>query len=389
MRIVHIFHNYYPVIGGMERVIQRLAEEQVRIGHEVHVVTSVHGAGGRPREEELNGVYVHRVRGWRLHYPDLTVPLEVPGKLLKHTHVVHVHSQSSLFNMVLARHAKGLGKPLVMDFLALDYLKSHTNPLIRYLGGYYQEKLQREAVKLVDKAITLNERDQHILKEKYGVESTVIPHGIDEKYLTKPKDERLFREKYGVYEEDIVAYVGRIHPSKGLDVLIKAVPLIAHEVNNFTVVIAGGGSEVYRRSLLMLTRNLKVEDKVRILGYISEDEKISLLDASRVFVFPTQHFGEAYPLVVDEAYARGIPIITTNVGALPWRVRHLKTGMIVHPDSPSSLADALTDLLNNDDLFKKMRKNIERLKARLLVWRKVCRKIDKIYNLAVSNFMSA
>ena len=379
MRIVHIFHNYYPVIGGMERVIQRLAEEQVRIGHEVHVVTSVHGAGGRPREEELNGVYVHRVRGWRLHYPDLTVPLEVPGKLLKHTHVVHVHSQSSLFNMVLARHAKGLGKPLVMDFLALDYLKSHTNPLIRYLGGYYQEKLQREAAKLVDKAITLNERDQHILKEKYGVESTVIPHGIDEKYLTKPKDERLFREKYGVYEEDIVAYVGRIHPSKGLDVLIKAVPLIAHEVNNFTVVIAGGGSEVYRRSLLMLTRNLKVEDKVRILGYISEDEKISLLDASRVFVFPTQHFGEAYPLVVDEAYARGVPMVATEVGALPCRVKHFKTGILVPSDDLSSLCRAIVTLLKGDDLLEDMRRRLRYVRESILTWRQVCTKLNEVY----------
>ena len=58
MRIVHIFHNYYPVLGGMERAIQRLAEEQVRIGHEIHVVTSAHGAEGRPREE-LNKVNVH------------------------------------------------------------------------------------------------------------------------------------------------------------------------------------------------------------------------------------------------------------------------------------------------------------------------------------------
>ncbi|MCD6369389.1 MAG: glycosyltransferase family 4 protein [Thermoproteales archaeon] len=363
----------------MERVIQRLAEEQVRVGHEVHVVTSVHGAGGRPREEELNGVCVHRVRGWRLHYPDLTMPLEVPEKLLKHTHVVHVHSQSSLFNIVLAKHAKRLGKPLVVDFLALDYLKSHTNPLIRYLGGYYQEKIQYEAAKLVDKAVTLNERDWRILMEKYGVESTVIPHGIDEKYLTKPKDERLFREKYGVYEENVVAYVGRIHPSKGLDVLIKAVPLIVREVNDFAVVIAGGGSEVYRRSLLMTARKLKVEDKVRILGYISEDGKISLLDASRVFVFPTRHFGEAYPLVVDEAYAREVPIVATEVGALPFRVEHMRTGILVTPDNPSSLAKAVATLLENDDLFIGIRSRLRNVKGSLLTWKQVCIKLNSIY----------
>lgn len=379
MRIVHIFHNYYPVIGGMERAMQRLAEEQVRIGHEVHVITSTHGARDRPREEELNGVYVHRIRGWRLRYPDLTIPLEVPEKLLKHTHVVHIHSQNSLFNIVLAKHAKRLDKPLVVDFLALDYLKSHTNPLIRYLGGYYQGKIQREAVKLVDKAITLNERDYSILRSKYGIEPEIVPHGIDERYLTKPKNDKIFREKYGVYAENVIAYVGRIHPSKGLDVLIKALPLIMREVDDVIAVIAGRGSEVYRKRLVRLVKSLKVEDEVKILGYVGEDEKISLLDASKVFVFPTRHSGETYPLVIDEAYARGVPIIATKVGALPYRVKHMKTGLLVPPNNPSSLAKAVIALLKDDDLLTRIYEELRGIKGSLSTWKQVCMKLGSVY----------
>jgi glycosyltransferase involved in cell wall biosynthesis len=382
VRIVHVFHNYYPIVGGMERAIQCLAEEQAKLGYEVAVITSDRGVNHRPREETINGIYVHRVRAFRLHYPDLTIPREYSTEVLRAADVVHIHSQSSLFNISLAKYAKKIGRTLIVDFLALDYLKSHTNPLIRLLGCYYQQWAQRKATELADKAITLNERDQQILKEKYGVESMVVPHGIDEKYLTKPRDEKLFREKYEVYEENVVAYVGRIHPSKGLDVLVKALPLIARNIDNFMVVIAGRSSEAYKRSLLMLTKKLKVEDKVRSLGYIGEDEKISLLDASKAFVFPTRHFGEAYPLAVDEAYARETPIIATNVGVLPWRVRPLETGMIIQPNSPSSLADALTALLNNDYLLKKMHKNIKRVKAKLLSWTEICMKICEIYNLA-------
>jgi len=377
MRIAHVVHTYFPRIGGIERAVQHLAEEQVKLGHDVTVITSNVDIVGSPKEEMINDVYIHRIKALQFYYPDLTVPKESCKELLKRTDVVHIHSQNSLFNIIMGRQAKNVGKPIVMDFLALDYLKSHANPLIRLFGGCYQEWVQHEAVKLVDKAITLNEKDQRILREKYGVESTVVPHGIDERYLTKPKDERTFREKYEVYEENIIAYIGRIHPSKGLDVLVKALPLIAREAEDFTVVIAGGGSEAYRRSLLGLAKKLRVEDKVRILGYICEDEKISLLDASKILVLPTRHFGEAYPLVVDEAYARGVPLVVADAGALPCRVKHLETGMLVKMNNPKSLAEAVIALLTNDDLYSKMREKVKKVK--ILTWRQVCERISKIY----------
>ncbi|MBS7610476.1 glycosyltransferase family 4 protein [Candidatus Bathyarchaeota archaeon] len=371
----------------MEKAIQSLAEEQAKTGHEVHVITSTLTMRSKQKKEVINGVHIHRVGAIRLHFPDLTYPMGYPRYVLEETDIVHVHSQNSLFNIILAECAKKLGKPLVIDFLALDYLKSHPNPLIRLFGNHYQERAQRRAASLADKAITMNEKDHRILRKKYGIESEIIPHGIDERYLTKPKDEKLFREKYGVNKENVIAYIGRIHPSKGLDVLVKALPLIAHEVNDSVAVIAGGGSEAYRRSLLMLARKLKVDGRVRILGYISEDEKISLLDASKVFVLPSRHFGEAYPLVVDEAYARGVPIIASRVGILPLRIRHLKTGMIVRPNDPSLLANAVMILLKDDELSKAIHAKIKDEKTKLLTWQLVCERIKKGYQEIITKEM--
>ena len=384
MYLTHIFHHYYPVLGGMERVVQRLAEEQARMGHELHVITSTFGMQSGLKEKAVNGVHIHRVKAVCLHYPDLAYPMECPERVLKESDVVHVHSQNSLFNITLAKHAKRIGKPIVMDFLALDYLKSHTNPLIRFFGGYYQERVQREAVRLVDNAITINKRDYGILKDKYGVESKVVPHGIDEEYLTKPRDDRVFREKYGVYSDNVVAFVGRVHPSKGVDTLIEAVSLVVHEVDDFIMVIAGGGSESYKGKLSKVAKKLEVEHKVRFLGYISEDEKISLLDSARAFVFPTRHFGEAYPLVIDEAYARGVPIVATKVGVLSYRVKHLETGILVPPRDPSSLAKAVVALLKDDNLFARIRKELQNAKESLLTWRQVYRRVNSIYENVLS-----
>ncbi len=382
MKIAHIFHSYYPNPGGMERVVQRLAGEQSREGYEVHIITSMLGAQIRPREESVDGVCVHRVKTFRLRYPDLSYPIGCPDHVLKGSDVVHVHSQNSLFNMTIAKVAKRIGKPVVIDFLALDYLNSHTNPLIRFFGNRYQERIQSEAVKLVDDAITLNKRDYLILKEKYGVESKIVPHGIDEEYLTKSKDDSMFRRKNEVFTKNVVAYVGRVHPSKGLDTLIEAISLVAHKINDFIVVIAGGGSKPYKEKLGKLAERLGVEHKVKLLGYITEDEKISLLDSSKLFVFPTRHFGEAYPLVVDEAYARGVPIVAMEVGALPDRIKHLETGILVPPDDASSLAKALIAMLKDHDLHGRMCVGVRGIKRSLMTWMQVCERLDAIYESA-------
>lgn len=380
MRVTHVFHSYYPVLGGMERVVQRLAEEQVRRGHEVHVLTSAHGSKSRLCEETINNVHIHRARAIRLHYPDLTYPLNGYECVLEKSDIVHAHSQNSLFNIAITKRAKKIGKPVVMDFLALDYLNSHTNRLIGFFGGRYQERIQGEAVKLADRAVTLNERDHRILREKYGLGSTVVPHGIDEAYLKKPRDDRLFREKHGVHSRNIVAYVGRVHASKGLDTLMKAVSLLEREVEDSIVVIAGSGPRSHVKWLTGLAKRLRVDRKVNLLGYISEAEKISLLDSSKIVVFPTRHFGEAYPLVIDEAYARGVPIVATEVAALPCRVEHMRTGVLVPPDDPLSLAKAMVTLLKNDGLLKRIRGRLRSVKESLLTWREVCRRLEDIYD---------
>jgi len=385
MFIVHIVHSYYPVVGGIERVVQKIAECQFQQGHEVHVLTSRFGAESKPAEEKLKGVHVHRIRTWRLNYPDLTVPREFCEDLLRKADLIHLHSQNSLFNIILGKRAKKIGKPLVVDFLALDYLKFHANFLIRFLGNYYQEKVQREATKLADRAITLNERDHQILKKKYGIESEIIPHGVDDEYLTKPKNDQVFRRNYEVYSENIITYIGRLHPSKGPKVLIKSTPLIAREVNDFMVVIAGEDSESYKKKLIRLTERQGVKHKVRFLGYIHEDEKISLLDSSKVFVFPTQHYGEAYPLVIDEAYARGVPVIATRVGALPYRIKHMETGLLVPPNDPPMLAKAVTTLLKDDNLLMLIRRIIQNVNKSLLRWKEVSDKLDRVYEMCVSD----
>lgn len=368
MKIVHIFHHYWPVVGGLENAMKALAEEQARLGHEVHVITSTYGAEGRPREEEIGGVHVHRTSAAKLGYPDLMLPLE-RLVILKHAEIVHAWSQTSLFTYVIARNAKRLNKTLVYYFLGVDYLKNHHNLLIRILGSKYQMYLTKEIAKYTDAALVVNEYEGKLLRAQYGLEPHVVPHGIDDMYLNTPNRAEEFRRKFRI-EGTIIGYVGRIHSTKGLDLLIRAFPRVVKERPDAMLVIAGKGDEKYFAHCLKLAEKLGMRKRIAYLGFISEEDKIGLIDASELIVVPSRHAGESFPLLVAEVKARGKPIVATNRGALPYLIRDGEEGLITDAD-PRSLGEAITRVLRESDRFH--------VKSKPLTWREVAYEIIKIY----------
>jgi len=384
MRIVQVFHNYYPVLGGIERAIQKLGEELIKLGHEVHVITSIHGAEDRPREEELNGISIHRVRSWRVYYPDLTIPRETPRDILKEADIVHGWSQNSYFTYRICREAKKHAKPIVMYFLGVDYLKHHYNPLIRAFGYPYQKWITRKTVEITDLVIITNEYEGKLLKERYGIDATVLPHGVDDVYLKLPNMAEHFREKYGI-EGRIIAYIGRIHPTKGLDLLIKAFAEVAKQMPNAILVSAGKGDENYLKKCMKLAKKLGIKNKIRYLGYVPEEDKIALIDAADIVVLPTKHAGESYPLLIDEILARGkITIVTDRSKILERRIKYGKNenrNIVVSPSNTVSLAHTITSLLKNEKLVFTV--NRLRNKTQMLSWNNVARGLVELYNQAI------
>jgi len=364
MKIVHVFHNYYPVLGGLERAIQSLAEELAKMGHEVHVITSRFGAESRPREELINGVYVHRVKALRLHFPDLTIPVDLLKRVLKDADIIICWSQNSYFTYKICKYAKEIGKKLVVYFIGVDYLEHHYNALIRVLGRLYQKLITRKIVNLTDIALVTNNDEKRLLRERYSIDAIVLPHGIDEAYLKLPMTDN-FKKKYGA-EGSIVAFIGRIHPTKGLDLLIKAFIEVATKVPNTVLVIAGSGDEKYLEKCMRLAERLGVKERVKYVGRISEEDKIALIDASDVIVLPTRHAGESYPLLVNEVLARGRRLIMTRGSIASKWVEESGIARVVNAE-PRELAQAIIDELKlENDSAKSIRKSVK-----ILTWRDI------------------
>jgi len=373
MRIVHVHHTFYPVIGGMERVVQKLAEEQAKLDHEVHVVASTYGAEDRPKEEEVNGVYIHRIKAVRLRYPDLTIPRETPKDVLKGADVVHGHSQNSLFTVNVLEKAKKHGVKTVIHFMAVNAFKDHPNPVIRLLAPYYGRWVLLKAVEISDAKLVRSRRDEEILKKRYGIEALYVPDGIPRELLEKPSMAKDFRDKYGIYEPFVV-YVGRLHRLKGVNVLIKAMSIVIKEAPELKAVIIGPGDQ---RPYISLAHRLGVEKNVLFLGFVDEDTKIGATDASLALVLPSVcDYVEVYPMVISEAWARGKPVIATAIGGVPYRVRHRVNGLLVPPRNPHALAGAIIELYNDKNLVERLgregRKEIHS-------WDEIANKLIDIY----------
>ena len=370
MKIIHIHPHYWPAVGGQENVVKALAEGMVKLGHEVHVIASTYRAEGRPREEEMNGVQVHRVKSIRIVYADLTYPLYIPNAILKDADVVHGHTQNSLFVLKLVKEAKKYGPKIAMDFMAIDTFNQHPNPLIRLVGPYYGKYTLTNALKVSDIKLVRAIRDGILLKTKYGVDAYFLPDGIDEELITAPNYAELFKSQYHI-DAPFVLFLGRLDKLKGIDILIKAMSLVREKAPELKAVIAGPGDQ---RPYKTLAEKLGIKNHIIFTGPLQGEIKIGAIDASLTLTHPSLR--ETFPLVVMEAWAREKPVVTTPVGDIPYRVKHGKNGILIPPRNPKALADAIILLFQDENLRKKLGTSGRR---QIYTWNEIIIKLVKIY----------
>lgn len=146
---------------------------------------------------------------------------------------------------------------------------------------------------------------------------------------------------------------GRLHPSKGQDVLIRALPAVLREMPGMEVVFAGGGTE--RDKLERLARDIGVMHRVTFAGALPRAELFHAMAQAAVVVVPSRD--EAFGLVNIEAMAMGTPVVASRVGGIPEIVRDGVDGLLFEAEKPEELAACLVRLLLDDHLRATMGRN--------------------------------
>ncbi len=180
----------------------------------------------------------------------------------------------------------------------------------------------------------------------------VAPQAVDGEIFSRPRaaaELTAVRRRFGLGDGPVAAFVGRLEPEKGLDVLLRAF----RRTTAPTLLLAGDGS--LAPALRALARELRVADRVRFAGRVGQHELPALLQASDLLVLPsitTPRWKEPWGLVVNEAMSCGLPVVATDaVGAAAGGLAvDGRTGLVVPERNEAALAAALERLGADDAL---------------------------------------
>ncbi len=143
----------------------------------------------------------------------------------------------------------------------------------------------------------------------------IIPNGVSETWLRSTGDAECFRRRFGIPpDRPFFLFLSRIHPTKGLPLLLKALSGLGQRGKDWSLVIAGPDECRHTEELQALIQSLGIDKQVIFVGPLYGQDKRDAFAAADVFILPT--YSENFGLVVAEALGAGVPVLTTR-GA-PW-----------------------------------------------------------------------
>jgi glycosyltransferase involved in cell wall biosynthesis len=338
MRVLQVYKDYYPVLGGIEHHVQILAEGLQ--GADVQVTVLVTNTGRETLETVINGVGVTKTG--RLGTissapisPDLFRRL---GRLSRTADIAHLHFPYPPAE--IAQLSVGRSRRFVLTY--------HSDIVRQRLLGLVYRPIMWRVLRRAD-AITVS-NPQYIetspFLQPFSAKCTVIHHGIDLSRFIPTADtvqrSAAIRREHG--DAALVLAVGKLRHYKGIDVLIAAMTQVAAHL---IVVGKGPMGPIWQRQAADPT----VAGRITFLGEVSEAELVALYHTADIFVLPSTNRAETWGTVQIEAMACGLPVICTELGTGTSYVNQDGiTGIVVPARDPTALANAIRRLVEDPAL---------------------------------------
>jgi glycogen(starch) synthase len=321
-RVLILSWEYPPVIeGGLARHVRKLAEELVRQGVVVDVLTR--GTGDSTEAEERAGVSVYRVReprwprdlgrfvGWvqRMNEDMVAAGQELAeGRSYE---VVHGH------DWLVAHAAAALAERVGVPYLTTIHATEHG----RHQGWVQDEPqahihgVERWMAHRADSVITCSHYMRGHVADIFDIDEsrvTVIPNGIDPGDLRPVGDLEALRREFAQPHERLVVLVGRLVYEKGFQLALDALPGVIERVGDVRFLVAGSGT--HEQTLKEQAQRLGLSEHGAFMGWIGDDALHSLYRIADLCVVPSIY--EPFGLVALEAMASGCPCIVADTGGL-------------------------------------------------------------------------
>ncbi len=186
---------------------------------------------------------------------------------------------------------------------------------------------------------------ERLLIEEVGVSPDKIvffPNFVRDHLINRELEDRNFRGR--------CVYLGQIKREKGVFDIVEAL----NGDERFTCDFYG---PIHERDIDEFKREVANRKNLSYRGLVDHDDVVRTISSYDVFLFPSFHPSEGYPAVIFESYASGVPVVASDWLALGEIVIDGVTGILIPPKRPEAIVQALEKLLNDDELYQRMREN--------------------------------
>ncbi len=329
-----------PKLGGQEAVVDSLARQFLKLGHEPVVLAPRPRLPLRPRDSELPYPVLRHPRFYSTqHFVSWYRGFLLRAARRHRFDIIHCHDVYPTAYVASLCRAK-LGIPLVITSHGGDVRAGN----VRLSKAGMRPRFTR-AIAAADALVSIGKftHDGFVQLGADQAKIVSIPNGVDlepfrcEVARPESMDAAIIPTQY-------LLFIGRLSHRKGLDVLLNALSQLPAGSGGVELVIAGSGDE--QSSIEKSISDLKSGDRVRLVGRVSGEVKTYLLQNAMCVVVPSRGW-EAFPLVVLEAYAAGRPVIGSRIAGLEDVVEEGVTGLLATAESVPDWAAVLQRVRND------------------------------------------
>lgn len=357
--VVHVTYSYPPILGGLEKVAQQLAQAQSASGMQVSVLTARRGL--RTRQDYHDTIPVSRL--WSFEIANTTIIPALLWQLLKikKNTVVHLHIAQAFSPEIVWLAAKIKG----FRYVAHVHLDVPPSGPAGFLLKIYKPLVLGRVLRAAHAVAVFTSDQVKTFVERYHIDPKkihAVPNGVGvEFFINKP---------HKLHKKPRLLFVGRLNYQKNLKQLLYALDGIS---DKFATTIVGDGE--LKDELINLASSLKLKN-VSFVGSASGETLVEYYKKADIFVLPSER--EGMPLVLLEAMAAGLPIVATKVTGNKDVVKHGKNGLLVPYDNAKSMRASLLRIVGSKDKYTTLSKNSLAM-SREFSWQRVIERFGRIY----------
>ena len=376
LKVLYVTLRMSPESGGTTQAIVGLTRSLTAQGVEVGLVTTTTRARQNPyqdsqleirtfREGWLSDVWTGRAPG--LH--------EFLDDQVRKYDLLHIHELWHHPHFTASKAARRASKPYVVSphGMLSPWALGHK----AWKKRVYWLSVQRSILKRAAAIHALSDDEVNHIRDR-GLDNLValIPNGIDPgDYQALPPRDALYQLYPELEGKQVVLFLGRIHPIKGLDLLASAFGEIARQREDVCLVVAGPDNYGYRSQIESILREKDVLQKCVFTGMLTGREKLAVLGGSDILVLPS--YSEVRGLVTLEGMICRLPVIITKQCSFP-EVTDAGAGLVIDTDS-NQLARAMETLLDKVELRRDMGQKGRKLVLERFTWDRVAGRMLDLY----------